>query len=83
MGNEFPTIKAQRLRAILVRLCGEAIHVEGSHHTFVSRDGKTRFTFSKHDGVEVTGGTFRRILVDDVGLTLDQARHVARKGKLP
>jgi len=36
------------------------------------------FTFAFHDRAEVPGSLVRRILVADVGLTLDEAREVVR-----
>lgn len=82
MGEQWPSMRAKSLRNILVTLCGKPEAQRGSHAKFRSRDGERRFTFAYHDNKEVTGGVVRSILVDDVGLTLEQARRVARKGKL-
>lgn len=82
MGEQWPAVKAEVLRRLLINLCGEPdTSGGGSHHKFTSRDGKTTFVFAYH-GREVSGSKVRSILVSDVGLTPAEARKALKKGKL-
>lgn len=81
MGQQWPSMKARRMRALLTKLCGEPVRREGSHARYKALEGPD-FTFSKHDKDELSGGLVRSILVEDVGLSESEARRVARRGKL-
>lgn len=78
--DRFPALSGAALRRLLVVLCGPPERGRGSHQTFRSRAG-TPFTYAFHDRKEVTGSIVRRILVNDVGLSEDEALHAVRKGK--
>ena len=82
MGEQWPAVKAEALRRLLVNLCGEPVTSGGgSHQKFPSRDGQRTFIFAHH-GREVSGSAVRSILVSDVGLTPAEARRALQKGKL-
>jgi predicted RNA binding protein YcfA (HicA-like mRNA interferase family) len=78
VGEKWPSMRGRQLEAILVRECGEPVRRSGSHRTFERPDGLGTFTFSYHDSREVPGSQVRRILVADVGLSVERARKVAR-----
>ena len=82
MGEQWPAVKAEVLRRLLVNLGGEPEAAGGgSHQKFVSRDGKRTFICAYHVR-EVSGSKVRPILVADVGLSPAQARKALQKGKL-
>jgi predicted RNA binding protein YcfA (HicA-like mRNA interferase family) len=72
----FPSLKAQKLLAILQRkpLEYEIVRQEGSHRVLESPNGYPRLLFSFHDKQTLPSGLIRKILVKDVGLTLDEAK---------
>lgn len=85
MGKQrpLPSMKGAEMHRLLVKLCGPPTRWSGSHRTFQPPGGDGfAFGFSKHDGEELAPGLVRRILVNDVGLTLEQAERAVRKGKL-
>jgi predicted RNA binding protein YcfA (HicA-like mRNA interferase family) len=75
-------MKARRLRTLLERELGYRVvpgRGKGSHRR-LEADGRPGLWFAFHDGDEVGGALIRRILVRDVGLTVDQAKAVVRRG---
>ncbi|WP_420852445.1 type II toxin-antitoxin system HicA family toxin [Pseudonocardia alaniniphila] len=78
MGEQWPSLRGRRMRAILERLCGDPVRREGSHCTFRSPKTGELFTFAYHDNREIRGHMVRRILVVDVGLKTEEARREAR-----
>jgi predicted RNA binding protein YcfA (HicA-like mRNA interferase family) len=77
---DFPSLKARRLLAILERepLAYETTRQSGSHRRMESRNGYPPLGFSFHDRVTIPPRTVRKILVQDVGLTEDQAKRLVR-----
>lgn len=73
--NPFPSMKAQRLLAVLERqpLGYEVVRQSGSHRRMQS-PGRPPLTFAFHDGATVPSGLVRKILVKDIGLDEEQAR---------
>lgn len=73
MGARFPTKTGKELDRIIRKYC-TLDRQKGSHRTYI-RDDRTGspFTFSDHDQAILPGGKVRRTLVNDVGLTLEQA----------
>ena len=65
----FPSIKARRLLAILMRepLNYRIVRQRGSHRTLAA-PGRPRFVFAFHDRDEIPGGLVREILVKKNGL---------------
>jgi predicted RNA binding protein YcfA (HicA-like mRNA interferase family) len=55
---------------------------KGSHRTMTSSNGFGRLLFSGHEGDEVGPTRIKKILVDQVGLTEEQAIRLLREGKL-
>lgn len=74
MGQEFPSLKARKLLAVLRRepLSYTVTRQRGSHRTMES-PRYPRLLFSFHDGADIAPGLVRKILVGDVGLTQDEA----------
>lgn len=72
----FPSLKAKRLLSILCRkpLEYEVVRQKGSHRVLESRNGYPWLLFSFHDGQTLPPGLVRKVLMDDVGLTLDEAK---------
>lgn len=72
---QFPSLKAQRVRSILCRepLGYEIVRQSGSHRRLESRNGYPPLSFSFHDGVTVPPRALRKILMNDVGLTEQDA----------
>jgi predicted RNA binding protein YcfA (HicA-like mRNA interferase family) len=65
----FPSMKAKRLLAVLMRerLNYRIVRQRGSHRT-LKAPGRNSLTFAYHDGKEVRPRDVRRMLVDQVGL---------------
>lgn len=73
-------MKARRFRKMLERQLGyKEVRRGGSHVTLESEDHPT-LTFAFHNGVEIGPAMVRQILVRDVGLTLEEAKEVYRRG---
>ncbi len=72
MGDSWPSVRASDLIRVIERHCGPPIRQRGSHRRYKGKDDE--FTFAYHDGVEITGNMVRRVLVNDVGLTPQNAR---------
>jgi hypothetical protein len=71
LGNKWPSMRGRALRRIIEKHCGSPIR-HGKHPFY---QGKTkRFAYGYHDNDDVTGNQVRRILIEDVGLTEDEAR---------
>lgn len=76
-------MKARRLRSLLQRELGYEVDPaseRGGSHTWLVSAGRPRVRLAFHDGDEVGGDVVRKVLVRDVGLTLDEAREVVRRG---
>ena len=71
----FPSMKASRLLRVLRRkpLEYRVDRRSGSHRLLKSPNGYPDLRFSFHDGVELGPTIVRKILVNDVGLTEDEA----------
>jgi predicted RNA binding protein YcfA (HicA-like mRNA interferase family) len=73
VAGDFPAMKARQVRRVLERLGYVAVRTAGSHRR-MECNGRPPLTISFHDGDEVPGGLVRRILVKQVGLTVDEAK---------
>lgn len=76
--NKFPSMKATKLRSILKSEFGYRVvpkRGKGGHHILIS-DDYPQITWGFHNGTEVTPRGVRQVLVDQVGLTLNEAREV-------
>lgn len=72
MGDSWPSVRASDLVRIIERHCGQPTRQNGSHRRY---KGKHKyFTFAYHNGDEINGNIVRRVLVNDVGLTAQEAR---------
>jgi predicted RNA binding protein YcfA (HicA-like mRNA interferase family) len=75
-------MKARRLRSLLARELGYEVvpgRGKGSHRR-LEAPGRPGLWFAFHDGDEVGAAIVRTILVRQVGLTLDEAKEVVRRG---
>jgi len=73
VGQRFPTKTGREMDRIIRKYCN-LVRQSGSHRTFVrANDTGMPFTFSDHDSAILPGGKVRRILVGDVGLSIEQA----------
>jgi predicted RNA binding protein YcfA (HicA-like mRNA interferase family) len=71
--DEFPSLKARKLLAILKRLGYTVSRQKGSHRQ-MDADGRPRLTFAFHSAETIPAGMVRKILVDQVGLDAETAR---------
>jgi len=67
--DDFPSMKARRLLAILMRepLNYRVVRQRGSHRT-LHAPGRPRVVFAFHDRMELKPREVRSVLVNDVGL---------------
>jgi predicted RNA binding protein YcfA (HicA-like mRNA interferase family) len=72
LDEKWPSKRGGDLARIIEKHCGKPLRQKGSHRRYKGRT--RRFTFAYHDGADVTGNNVRRILLEDVGLTEDEAR---------
>ena len=75
MTAEFPSLKAGKLLAVLMRkpLQYAVVRQSGSHRRLRSPNGYPDVTFSFHDKATVPPGAVRKILTRDVGLQVEEA----------
>jgi|GEM_PF-4549193 hypothetical protein len=64
-------MRGRALERIIEKYCGPPVR-HGKHPIYQGR--AKRFAFGYHNNAEVTGSQARRILIEDVGLTEDEAR---------
>lgn len=72
MGKRFPSLKTEQLEAIVREHCTFVRKGKGSHRIYENRAGH-RFPFDFHRSATVNPILVRRVLLRDVGLTLEQA----------
>ena len=75
--DDFPSMKARRLLAILTRepLNYRVVRQTGSHRV-LRAPGRPQVLFAPHDRVTVSPSLVRKILVRDVGLSEREARRL-------
>ncbi len=78
MGERWPSMQASRVAAVLEKVCGRPLRQGGSHRQFARPDGGGTFTVAFHDRETIPGGKVRRILLVDVGLSIEHAREMIR-----
>jgi predicted RNA binding protein YcfA (HicA-like mRNA interferase family) len=72
--SEFPSVKARELLAVLMRSpLNYTIKRQNGSHRHLVAEGRSRILFSFHDGVTVPPGLVRKYLVNQAGLTVDEA----------
>ena len=74
--SEWPALRWPQLRRVLTRapLLYRIVRQTGSHLKLESASGYPQLHLAYHDRSEIPGGQVRRILVDGVGLTENEAR---------
>jgi predicted RNA binding protein YcfA (HicA-like mRNA interferase family) len=72
--SDFPTMKARRLLAILMRepLNYRIVRQRGSHR-ILDAEGRSRIIFAFHDRQTVAPRLVRQLLVTEAGLDADEA----------
>lgn len=78
MPNPFPSLKASAMLAVLQRDLGYQIVRQRGSHRRLEAEGRPSLTFAFHDGVSLSPGVVRDILVKQVGLSLDDALKVVK-----
>jgi predicted RNA binding protein YcfA (HicA-like mRNA interferase family) len=73
MSGEFPSLKARQLLRILGRLGYRLSRHGGSSHRWLAAEGRPRVRFSYHDRETVPPRVVKDILVNQAGLTVDEA----------
>jgi hypothetical protein len=66
-------MRGAALARIVEKHCGSSLRRDGSHRRYQGRH--KQFTFTYHDRAEVSGSNVRRVLIEDVGLTVTEARN--------
>lgn len=79
MPNPFPSLRAAQMLPVLGRLGYEEERRSGSHRRLTAV-GRPEITFAFHDRASLAPGVVRSILVRQVGLTVDDALEVVRRG---
>ena len=77
VASRFPSLKARALLAVLSRepLGYRVVRQSGSHRR-LEAPGLPPLTLAFHDRATIAPGLVRKILVDDIGLTEDDARRL-------
>jgi predicted RNA binding protein YcfA (HicA-like mRNA interferase family) len=77
----FPSMKARQLLAVLTRppLRYRVVRQVGSHRRLESVAGYPPLTFAWHDGATIPPGLVRKVLVRQVGLSLQEALRCLRR----
>jgi predicted RNA binding protein YcfA (HicA-like mRNA interferase family) len=77
VANRFPSLKARALLAVLCRepLNYRVVRQVGSHRRLEAPD-RPPLMLAFHERATVAPGLVRKILVDDVGLTEEEARRL-------
>ena len=76
-------MKARQLLAVLARppLRHQVVRQTGSHRRLKSAAGYPPLTFAWHDKATIAPGIVRDILVQDVGLSVQEALRCLRKAR--
>ena len=77
MPEGFPTCSYSKLLRIVTKYSDGPVRCKGSHATYVSRLNRKKFTIARRSK-DFKSHLVRKILVSDIGLTLDQAREEVR-----
>jgi len=75
--SQFPSLKLERLLAILFDLGFESVRTKGSHRQLYCEATGRHITISAHDGHEISSLLVKKILMKDVGLSESDALDVA------
>ncbi|MFE0658501.1 type II toxin-antitoxin system HicA family toxin [Streptomyces sp. NPDC058876] len=71
---EFPSMKASALLGVLLRQpLGYVIVRQKGSHRILRSENYPQLLFSFHDGVTVPPGLVRKYLVNDIGLSVNEA----------
>lgn len=73
----FPSMRARKFRRLILEGALGYRLVPGrgkGNHRFYSADGRPTVLFAYHDGDDLGGSEIRSILVNEVGLSVEEAR---------
>jgi hypothetical protein len=76
VSGEFPSLKARQLLCILGHLGYRVSRHGGSSHRWLAAEGRPTLQFAYHDRVSISPARVRKILVKEVGLTVEEALKV-------
>jgi predicted RNA binding protein YcfA (HicA-like mRNA interferase family) len=81
--SDFPSLKVGTVLRILERepLSYSITRQKGSHRTMYSGQGYGRVLLSGHKGQEMTSNHVKKLFVDQVGLTVEDALNLLTKRK--
>lgn len=78
--SEFPSLKATKLRKILERKLGYRYEPgskkSGGSHCYLVAEGRNRIRWAFHNKVSVPPRSVKSVLVDQAGLTVEEAKEV-------
>jgi predicted RNA binding protein YcfA (HicA-like mRNA interferase family) len=79
----FPSMKARELLAVLARppMRYRVVRQTGSHRRLKSAAGYPPLTFAWHDGATIAPGLVRKVLVRQVGLSVQEALRCLRNAR--
>jgi predicted RNA binding protein YcfA (HicA-like mRNA interferase family) len=74
IGNQYPSIRWPKLSRVLeAEPLGYRVTRQAGSHRTLEADGRPTLHLSFHDRQEIPSGLVRKILIQDVGLTDDEA----------
>lgn len=80
--SDFPSMKAKELVAVLGRSpLGYRVTRQKGSHRQLEAQGRPTLAFAFHDKVTLAPGLVRKILVKDVGLSVEEAVALLRRGR--
>lgn len=78
--SEFPSLKATKLRKILEKDLGYRFEPGskkgGGSHCYLVAEGRKRVRWAFHNKVSIAPRSVKAVLVDQVGLTVEEAKEV-------
>ena len=76
----FPAIKSKKMRKLLRELGYRAVPGRGKgSHTVLEAEGRPQIVYAFHDKEEIGPVMVRKILVKQVGLTIDEAKELMER----
>ncbi|GIG61413.1 hypothetical protein Lfu02_57850 [Longispora fulva] len=77
MGSRWPSVNAPKMLRLLQKL-GYVITRQNGSHRYLQAEGHGVIIFAFHDSATIAPHIVRKILIRDVGLTIDEAWEVLK-----